>query len=78
MVNLQLICDTKRHLICTPYSIQNLHMMADFLNIKRCWFHNGKHPHYDIPKKRMRDVMAQCEILSTKDLIHIINSYKHK
>ena len=27
------LCDNKRHLICEPYSIENLHKMAKELNI---------------------------------------------
>lgn len=41
-------CDHSRHLICIPYTIDNLHLMADDLGINRCWFHNSKYPHYDI------------------------------
>jgi hypothetical protein len=45
-------CDNMRHLVCVPYSIDNLHKMAKELNINRCWFHaNASYPHYDIPKK---------------------------
>jgi len=35
------LTDRKRHLICIPYSIENLHKMAKELNIKRCWFHKN-------------------------------------
>lgn len=33
-----LLCDNKRHLICVPYTIQNLHKMAENLNIKNVGF----------------------------------------
>lgn len=49
--NLIFYCDFKRHLICEPYSIENLHYMAHILNIKKCWFHKN---HYDIPKKELK------------------------
>lgn len=40
-----------RHLVCVPYSVENLHAMADALGIKRCWFHaDASYPHYDIPE----------------------------
>lgn len=48
---MEFYCDNKRHLICKPYSIENLHLMAKQLNIKRCWFHKN---HYDIPKKKIK------------------------
>lgn len=43
--------DKRRHLVCYPYSEANLHEMADNLRIGRHWFHRGRHPHYDIPKR---------------------------
>lgn len=61
--------DRKRHLICEPYSIKNLHKMADELNINRCWFHNNKHPHYDIPKRRINEIEEKCQIISPKELL---------
>ena len=62
-------CDKKRHLVCVPYSIDNLHIMAMKLNIKRHWFHKD---HYDIPKKRVREISDQCYIISTREVIKII------
>jgi hypothetical protein len=35
---MEFYCDNKRHLVLS-YSIENLHKMAEDLNIKRCWFH---------------------------------------
>lgn len=62
-------CDNKRHLVCKPYSIVNLHKMAEDLKIKKCWFHNT---HYDIPKKRIQEIQKKCIILSSKEIINII------
>lgn len=31
-------CDSMRHLVCVPYTVGNLHRMAQELGIKRCWF----------------------------------------
>lgn len=70
--DLKFYCDSKRHLVCKPYSIENLHKMATFLNIKRCWFHNSKHPHYDIPKKRINEITAKAIVVSSKDILRII------
>lgn len=68
------ICDNKRHLICVPYSIENLHKMAEELDIKRCWFHKN---HYDIPAKRIKEIQDQCTVVSPKIIIQIIRSPKH-
>ena len=62
--------DGKRHLVCLPYSIENLHKMAIDLNINRCWFHRD---HYDVPKKRMEEISSKCELVSSKEIVRIIN-----
>lgn len=62
-----------RHLVCIPYTIENLHQMALDLNIKKCWFHPSKSGfHYDIPKKRIDEITAKCIVVSTKDILKII------
>jgi len=66
------VCDNKRHLICIPYSIENLHRMAEDLSIKRCWFHRGKMPHYDIPKKRVDEIMRKAHVASTRFIVETI------
>ncbi len=43
--------------------------MADDLGIKRCWFHKD---HYDIPKKRIDEITAKCEMVSSKDIVRIM------
>ena len=63
------VTDGKRHLVCIPYSIENLHVMAADLGIGRHWFH--KH-HYDIPKRRMAEIEAKCSLVSSKDIVKII------
>lgn len=68
---LEYVCDKKRHLICLPYSIENLHKMANELDIKRCWFHKD---HYDIPKKRINEIEGKCIIVSSKEIVKIINT----
>jgi hypothetical protein len=61
--------DGKRHLICKPYSIENLHLMAKELNIKRCWFHKN---HYDIPKRRIEEIESKCIKVSSRELLGIM------
>ena len=76
MEDLKFICDKHRHLVCVPFSIANLHRMAKELKLKDCHFHyhNGKNPHYDIPKRRIKTITAQChEIVSSRKIWEIIN-----
>ena len=63
------ICDDARHLVCLPYSIENLHKMAEDLGIKRCWFHKD---HYDIPKTRIAEITAKCEVVSSREIVKIV------
>lgn len=65
-------CDSLRHLVCVPYSIPNLHKMAEELGIKRCWFHGGKYPHYDIPKRRIAEIQGKCEVLPGREILKIM------
>jgi hypothetical protein len=62
-------CDNYRHLVCVPYSIENLHKMADELNIKRCWFHKN---HYDIPKRRINEITPKCILVNSRTIVKII------
>ena len=64
-------CDEKRHLVCVPYSKENLHKMAEELGIKKCWFHKN---HYDIPKRRIAEIQSRCEIVSPKEILGIIKN----
>jgi len=67
---MEYFCDNSRHLVCVPYSIENLHKMADDLGIKRAWFHKD---HYDIPKKRIDEIKSKCTIVSSKEIVLIKN-----
>jgi hypothetical protein len=66
------LCDDARHLICEPYSIKALHEMAIALGIKRCWFHNARFPHYDIPLRRIAEIQAKCEVVDSREILRII------
>lgn len=63
--------DNMRHLVCKPYSIENLHKMAEDLNIKRCWFHKD---HYDIPKKRMDEIAGKATKVRPREILMIIKN----
>ncbi len=70
--NLKFFCDDMRHLVCTPYSVVNLHAMAEVLGIGRHWFHGGsRHPHYDIPKRRIEEVSAKCTVVTPREILRI-------
>ena len=66
-------CDRNRHLVCYPYSIENLHAVAQRLGLKRCWFHGGKGhiAHYDIPKRRESEIMSKCFIVTSREIAEI-------
>lgn len=66
---MEFICDNSRHLVCLPYSVENLHEMAKKLGIRACWFHKN---HYDIPKRRVAEIMAKCEVVSSRRIVEII------
>lgn len=66
---LKYYCDNMRHLVCKPYSVQNLHLMADDLGIARAWFHRD---HYDIPKKRIPEIQAKVNVVRPRDILMII------
>jgi hypothetical protein len=69
---MQYYCDDARHLVCVPYSVENLHKMAEALDIKRCWYHNGSYAHYDIPKKRIDEIKNKCIVVSSRVILQIV------
>lgn len=74
MSEIEYVCDDARHLVCVPYSVENLHRMASELGIKRCWYHASKHPHYDVPKKRIDEIKAKCRVVSSRELLAIVHT----
>lgn len=67
-----------RHLICVPYSVENLHLMAADLGIKRHWFDSSaRYPHYDIPKRRIAEIQAHpnVEVLRPRELLRLLKSF---
>lgn len=70
--NTTYLCDESRHLICIPYSLENLHAMAEDLGLGRHWFHKGKYPHYDIPKRRKLEIMSKCRVVGSRELVLLI------
>jgi hypothetical protein len=67
-------CDDQRHLVCVPYSVENLHLMARELHIHQRWFHNhARHPHYDIPSRRIPEIIEKCNLVKPRQIVNIIN-----
>ncbi len=66
--------DKAGHLVCVPYSIENLHKMAKDLGIHKCHYHNTKKPHYDMPKRMLAkiDEIDDVEVVSSKMIVDII------
>ena len=75
---MKFLTDGKRHLICVPFSVQNLHLMAKELDIGKHWFHGGKIPHYDIPKKRKLEIESKCELVSSRVILKIVNEHQNQ
>jgi hypothetical protein len=67
-----------RHLICLPYSIENLHKMAEALDIGKHWYHTGKYPHYDIPKSRIEEIKSKCKVVRPREILEIIQNGQKK
>jgi hypothetical protein len=43
--------------------------MAEQLGLKKCWFHKN---HYDIPKKRIKEIKEKCQVVLSKEIVEII------
>lgn len=69
---MRFVCDEMRHLICEPYSVEGLHQMAKGLGIKRCWFHNTKYAHYDIPVRCIEEIQFKRNLVEPRELLLII------
>lgn len=67
------VCDGLRHLVCVPYSVENLHRMARELGLGRHWFHSSlRHPHYDIPVRRRVEIEKKCRRVRGRDILLIM------
>jgi ribose transport system substrate-binding protein len=76
MTTLRYLCDRSRHIVCLPYSVENLHAMARDLRLSRGWFHDGRWPHYDMPAHRIEELTARCEVVSPRAILDIIRAAK--
>lgn len=69
METLDYYCDNSRHLVYKPYSTINFHLMANDLEINKCWFHKN---HYDISKRRIEEIQGKSIVVSSKEILEII------
>jgi hypothetical protein len=55
-------------------SIEELHEFAASIGIKRCWYHRGKWPHYDIPKRRRENFAATygVKLVDSRTIVTIL------
>lgn len=77
---LTFLTDGKYHLICKPFTISNLHKMANILNIDKCHFEYSAHghlPHYDIPRKRKHEIEEKCVFVKWREIVEIIKSSEY-
>lgn len=71
------VCDEQRHLVCIPYSIANLHAMANELKLNRAWFHSGaSYAHYDIPRRRFQEIATRCTVVRPREILKIVRGEK--
>jgi len=71
---MQYFCDNQRHLVCVPYSVENLHKMAKDLKINLVWYHGGSKSHYDIPKNRIKEIQERCIVVRPREILKIIKN----
>lgn len=56
------------HLVSTA-GLQDLHDFAASVGIKRCWFHPGRHPHYDLPRRMRGQPLAGAITVTSKEIV---------
>lgn len=71
----RILIDRQRHMVCVPYSVKNLHLMARALGIKIGWYHVKPYPHYDLPKLfKFTDEQLETfvvTLVSPKDIVRV-------
>lgn len=65
------ITDGVGNVICLPYSVENLHKMADDLGIKKTWYRDG---HYKVPKEIAEDLEEKCDKVTTTTLFRTVRN----
>jgi len=69
-----LVSDGRRHLVCLPYSIPHLHMMAAQIGLGKHWFHRD---HYDIPVTKRTVIEQNALHVSPKSIVRLIHAHNN-
>ena len=69
-VSISMIYTDGIHVISST-GIEALHEWAEERGIRRHFYHPGRHPHYDIPKRRRGEAFFAIRV-STRELIRIL------
>lgn len=72
MHNVRYLYDKIRHLVCVPYSVANLHAMANELRIGRHWYDPKPYPHYDVPKRMMQSIGSRATLVRPREVLAIV------
>ena len=64
--------DDDLHLICMPYSDENIRMMAEHLKLVRNWLVSGRHKYYEVPLHEAQRIASQTLRVSHGQLISVI------
>ena len=70
------LCDQNRHLICLPFTWENMQRMAAELQLKRKTL--SKVPNkrfYRIPFDRLLEIEYQCEVVPAWRILEIITAH---
>lgn len=55
--------------VTSTSSLAELHAWATTYGIGRHWFHGGRHPHYDVPKRRRGDDLGYRRVRPREVLV---------
>lgn len=69
-MKLKYVCDKWCHLICEPYSTENLHIMARQIGLDKQWF---RKTYYEIPDYLRKEINKQCQIITLIEIREIIH-----
>ena len=62
----------------TADSLEELHGFSQRIGIKRCWFHQGRHPHYDVTDvQRDQAIEAGAHPVDQRTLVSLSNRLRN-
>lgn len=61
-------CFRKGSAHLTADTLDELHVLAESIGLRRAWFQDGRVPHYDLtPRRRLHALAAGADFVSAKD-----------